>query len=145
MRGFLPSRQHCSIKAEGACSNPVKGAVLRNLRNTCFPKRDAQHHLRRPGLKAVLYSLRCDCVIVMRFRCFQATVPRCSDAASWSQLLASLIDSAARDAGIMIVTTEKGARSENNCTSCHPYHCQPFLKMCFAPHHVWNWVAHVLR
>ena len=33
---------------------------------TCFPKRDAQHHLGRPGLKAVLYSLRCDGVIVMR-------------------------------------------------------------------------------
>ena len=85
-------------------------AVLHNLRITCFPKRDAQHHLRRPGLKAVLYSLRCDGVIVMRSRCFQAAVPRCSDAASRSQLLASLTDSAARDADIMIVTTEKGAR-----------------------------------
>ena len=105
------SRHHCSIEAEGACSNPVKAAVLHNLRITCFPKRDAQHHLRRPGLKAVLYSLRCDGVIVMRPRCFQAAVPRCSDAASWSQLLASLTDSAARVADITIVKTEKGARS----------------------------------
>ena len=95
--GFQPSRHHCSMEAEGACYNPVKAAVLQNLRITCFPKRYAQHHLRRPGLKAVLYSLRCEGVIVMRSRCFQTTVPRCSDAASWSQLQASLTDSAARD------------------------------------------------
>ena len=46
-------------------------------------------------------------VIVMRSRCFQAAVPRCSDAVSWSQLLAFLADSAARDADIMFVTTEE--------------------------------------
>ena len=122
---FQPSRHHCSMEAEGACSNPVKAAVLQNLRVTCFPKRDAQHHLRRPGLNAVLYSLRCAGVIVMRSRCFQTAVPRCSDAASWSQLLATLTESAARAADITIV--------KNSCTSCRPYHHETFLTSVFCP------------
>ena len=101
---FQPSRHHCSMEAEGACSNPVKAAVLQNLRITCFPKRDAQHHLRRPGLNAV---------------------PRCSDAASWSQLLTTLTESAATAADITIV--------KNSCASCRPYHHEPFFRSLFCP------------